>query len=168
LTDFGPIEPLGEQHRLEAFDSGVDSLDEWLRRRATPNQTAGFSRTYVIATDDHVVAYHSVSSFTIWRSDATGRARRQSPSQVPAVLLARLAVDRQHQGRGLGAELLRHAMELTIAAADTIGIRLLVVNAIDEQAAAFYRRFGLESSPTNPLDLMITVNDLRASRPGES
>jgi ribosomal protein S18 acetylase RimI-like enzyme len=66
---------------------------------------------------------------------------------------------------GLGAALLRHAMELTIVAAGAVGIRLSVVNALDEEAAAFYRRFGLEPSPTNPPDLMITVNDLRASLP---
>lgn len=167
MTALGPIELLDERHLLDEFDSGIDSLDQWLRRRAGPNQAAGFSRTYVIARNDQVVAYHAVASFTIWRTDATGRARRQSPPQIPAVLLGRLAVDQHVQGGGLGAALLRHAMELTIAAADAIGIRLLVVNAIDERAAAFYRRFGLESSPTNPLDLMITVNDLRASLPTE-
>jgi len=112
-----------------------------------------------------VVAFCGVSSFTVWRADATGRARRQSPPQIPAVLLGRLAVDRRFRGHGLGAALLRHAMELTVLAADAVGIRLLVVNAINEEAAGFYRRFGLEPSPTNPLDLMITVNDLRKSLP---
>jgi GNAT superfamily N-acetyltransferase len=165
LTAYGPIEPLGEHHVLDGFESGEDSLDHWLRQRALPNQVTGFSRTYVAAEHGHVVGYHAVSSFAIWRADATGRARRQSPPQIPAVLLGRLAVDRRVQGRGLGAALLRHAMEVTIAAADAVGVRLLVVNAIDEQAASFYRRFGLEPSPTNPLDLMITVNDLTASLP---
>jgi GNAT superfamily N-acetyltransferase len=165
LTSFGPIEPLGADHLLDGFDSGERSLDAWLVQQATANQAAGFSRTYVVADDGRVVAFHAVSSFAIWRADATGRARRRSPPQIPAVLLGRLAVDRRLQGRGLGAALLRHAMELTVVAADAVGIRLLVVNALDEQAAAFYRRFGLEPSPTNPLDLMITVNDLRASLP---
>lgn len=165
MTLFRPIEPLGQEHLLDGFDSGERSLDEWLTELAKPNQAAGFSRTYVVAEDERVVAFHAVSSFTIWRADATGRARRQSPPQIPAVLLGRLAVDRRFQGRGLGAALLRHAMELTVVAADAVGIRLLVVNALDEEAARFYRRFGLEPSPTNPLDLMITVNDLRASLP---
>jgi GNAT superfamily N-acetyltransferase len=165
LTSFGPIEPLGADHLLDGFDSGERSLDEWLVQQATANQAAGFSRTYVVTDDGRVVAFHAVSSFAIWRADAMGRARRRSPLQIPAVLLGRLAVDRRLQGRGLGAALLRHAMELTVVAADAVGIRLLVVNALDEQAAAFYRRFGLEPSPTNPLDLMITVNDLRASLP---
>jgi GNAT superfamily N-acetyltransferase len=167
LTPFGPVEPLSEEHVLAGFDSGESSLDEWLVQRAKPNQAAGFSRTYVVAEDGRVVAFHAVSSFTIFRADATGRARRQSPPQIPAVLLGRLAVDWHFQGHGFGAALLRHAMELTVVAADTVGIRLLVVNARDEEAARFYRRFGLEPSPTNPLDLMITVNDLRESLPPE-
>ncbi|HTW97501.1 MAG TPA: GNAT family N-acetyltransferase [Acidimicrobiales bacterium] len=112
-----------------------------------------------------MIPYCAVYSFTISRAGATDRARRQSPPQIPAVMLGRLAMDRRFQGRGRGAALLRHAIEMTIVAADAIGIRLLVVNALDERAAAFYRRFGLDPSPTNPLDLMITVNDLRASLP---
>lgn len=165
MTPSGPIEPLCEDHLVEGFDSGESSLDEWLVHQAKANQAAGFSRTYVFADDGRVTAFHAVSSFAIWRADATGRARRRSPPQIPAVLLGRLAVGRRVQGHGLGAALLRHAMELTIVAADAVGIRLLVVNALNEQVAGFYRRFGLEPSPTNPLDLMITVNDLRASLP---
>lgn len=162
---FGLVEPLGDGHLLDGFDSGEGSLDQWLTLRAKPNQNAGFSRTYVIADEARVVAFCAVSSFSVWRIDATGRARRSSPPQIPAVLLGRLAVDRRFQGYGLGAALLRHAMELTVVAADLVGIRMLVVNALNERAAGFYRRFGLEPSPTNPLDLMITVNDLRASMP---
>ena len=165
MTPFGAIEPLGEEHLVDGFDSGESSLDEWLVRLAKPNQAAGFSRTYVVVEDERVVAFHALSSFAIWRADATGRARRQSPPQIPAVLLGRLAVDLRFQGHGLGAALLRHAMELTVVAADAVGIRLLVVNALHEEAARFYRRFGLEPSPTNALDLMITVNDVRASLP---
>ena len=167
MTVKDPIEPIGEHHLPDGFDCGEDSLNQWLRNRARPNQVAGFSRTYVIAREEQVVAYHAVSSFAIWRADATGRAKRQSPQQIPAVLLGRLAVDRGVQGRGLGTLLVRHAMDLTIAAGDAVGIRLLIVNALDEWVAAFYRQFGLEPSPTNPLDLMITVNDLKASCPAD-
>ena len=165
MTPFGPIEPLGEEHLLDGFDSGAAPLDEWLVQRAKPNQAAGFARSYVVAEEGRVVAFSAVSSFSIWRAEATGRARRQSPPQIPAVLLGRLAVDRRFQGHGLGAALLRHAMELTVVAADAVGIRLLVVNALTQDAAGFCRRFGLEPSPTNALDLMITVNDLRRSLP---
>lgn len=163
-SDFTHIEPLREGHYLEGFDSGEPELDEWLVRRGLRNQLAGFSRTYVTTDGDRVIGYHSVSAFAVLRSDATGRARRQAPKQIPAILLGRLAVDRQAQGHGVGAGLLRHAMELTVAASDTIGVRMLVVTALHPEAAEFYERFGLSRSPTNPLDLMITVADIEASR----
>ena len=158
-----PIEPLTAAHRLGDFDPGEPELDEWLVSRALRNQLAGFSRTYVTTEDARVVGYHSVSAFAVLRADSTGRARRQAPRQIPAILLGRLAVDRQVRGRGVGGGLLRHAMELTVAASDTIGVRMLVVTALHAEAAEFYERFGLSRSPTNPLDLMITVPDIQAS-----
>ena len=116
-------------------------------------------------TTDHtrVVGYHAVTAFAVLRSDATGRARRQAPNRIPAILLGRLAIDRETQGSGLGTTTLRHALELTVAASETIGVRMLVVTALHPQAAEFYQRFGLTPSPTNPLDLMITVADIEAS-----
>lgn len=160
---YSPIEPLTADHRLGGFDSGEPELDEWLMRRVWRNQLAGFSRTYVTTDGHRVVGYHAVSAFTVLRADATGRARRQAPGQIPAILVGRLAVDRQAQGRGVGAGLLRYAMELTVAASDTIGVRMLVVTALHPGAAAFYERYGLSRSPTNPLDLMITVADIEAA-----
>ncbi len=161
-SGFTPVEPLAESHVLEGFDSGELDLDEWLLRRAWRNQVAGFSRTYVTTDGERVVGYFSLSAFAVLRSDATGRARRQAPVQIPAILLGRLAVDRAAQGTGLGAGLLRHAMELTVAASEAIGVRMLVVTALHPTAAAFYERYGLKASPTNPLDLMIAVADIEA------
>ena len=94
-----------------------------------------------------------------WHVQTLHREQRH----IPAILLGRLAVDRQAQGQGLGAGLLRHATELTVAASDTIGVRMLVVTALHPAAAQFYERFGLAPSPTNPLDLMITVADIEAA-----
>lgn len=161
---FTPIEELGEDHELTAFDSGEPELDEWLTGRAWRNQQAGFSRTYVTTDGTRVVGFHAVSAFAILRPHATGRARRQGPPQLPAILLGRLAVDRSAQGCGIGAGLLRHAMQLTSAAGELVGVRLLVVTALHPTAAQFYERFGLTPSPTNPLDLMITVADIEASK----
>lgn len=160
---FTPIEPLSADHWLDDFDSGEPELDEWLVRRGLRNQLAGFSRIYVTTDGVRVVGYHSVSAFAVLRSDASGRARRKAPRQIPAILLGLLAVDREAQGHGLGVGLLRHAMELTVAASETIGVRMLVVTALHPGAAEFYERFGLSRSPTNPLDLMITVADIEAS-----
>jgi GNAT superfamily N-acetyltransferase len=82
---------------------------------------------------------------------------------IPVVLLARLAVDRSVTGRGLGSWLLRDAMLRTLAAADTIGVRALLVHAIDEDARRFYLKHGLQPSPTDPLHLMILLKDIAAS-----
>ncbi len=163
MTRSRPIEPLREDHQLEGFHSGEPSLDEWLVRRAWANQIAGFSRTYVTTDGARVVGYHAVSSFAILHAEAPRRAGRQGTRQIPAILLGRLAVDTDAQDSGLGVALLRHAMELTVAAGETTGVRVLVVNALDDSVAAFYQRFGVEPSPTNPLDLMITVPDIVAS-----
>ena len=160
---FTPIESLTADHRLDGFDSGEPELDEWLQRRSRRNHLAGFSRTYVTTDGDRVVGYHAVSAFALLRADATGRARRQGPTQIPAILLGRLAVDGEARGQGVGAGLLRHAMELTVAASRTVGVRMLAVTALHPVAVEFYERFGLSRSPTNPLDLMITVADIEAS-----
>lgn len=160
---FSSIEPLNEDHSLDEFDSGEAEIDDWLRRSGWRNQIAGFSRTYVTTDGRRVVGFHTVSAFAVLRADAAGRARRQGPRQIPAILLGRLAVDREAQGNGLGGGLLRHAMELAVAASETIGVRMLVVTALHPAAADFYQRFGLTTSPTNPLDLMITVADIEAS-----
>ncbi len=157
------IEPLAARHGVDGFDSGEAELDEWLLGRAWRNQVAGFTRTYVTTDGERVVGFHAVSAFSVLRSSATGRSRRQAPRQIPAILLGRLAVDRSAQGRGVGAALLHHAMEITVAAGDAVGVRVLVVTALNPSAAAFYERFGLQTSPTNPLDLMITVGDIVAS-----
>ena len=125
-SGFTSIEPLKEDHLLDAFDSGEPELDEWLVQRGWRNQLAGFSR-YVTTEEDRVVGYHAVCAFALLRSDATGRARRRAPSQFQRSFSAGSVIDRDAQGRGPGAGLLRHAMELTVAASDTIGVRMLVV-----------------------------------------
>jgi predicted N-acetyltransferase YhbS len=163
VSGYTPVAPLTKGDHLDDFCSSEQSLDQWLVNRAVANQVAGFSRSYVTTDGKRVVGYHAVSSFAILRTHATRRAGRQGPQQIPAVLLGRLAVDEEHKGNGLGAGLLRHAMELTVAAGETIGVRLLVVNALHDDAARFYERFGFAPSPTNRLDLMITVQDIVAS-----
>lgn len=81
---------------------------------------------------------------------------------MPAVLLARLAVDLAHQGRGLGRSLLQDAMLRTNEAAEELGIRVMLVHAKHERASDRYKRFGFEESPTDPLHLVLLMKDLRA------
>ena len=140
-------EPILESHSLSAFDSGVESLDNWLKRRALKNQMAGASRTYVVCNMERVVAYYVLASSAVDVGYATGRFRRNMPNPVPVVVLGRLAVDLSCQCAGIGRALIRDAGLRVIQAADTIGIRGLLVHAISTKAKEFYENVGFESSP---------------------
>jgi GNAT superfamily N-acetyltransferase len=120
---------LASEHELEEFNSGTPPLDEWLKRRARQNEASGASRTYVIADGRRVVGYYSLAAGSVLHEAATGRVRRNMPDPVPVALLGRLAIDRQWQGRGLGAALLRDAVLRVVGAAGTIGVRALLVHA---------------------------------------
>lgn len=156
-------EPLTAQHALGGFDSGVASLDDWLRRRALHNQGSGASRTFVVCDAGQVVAYYALAASAVAPDAAPGRFRRNMPDPIPVVVLARLAITHDHQGRGLGRALFQDAANRVIHAADGIGIRGLLVHAISEEAKAFYVRLGLDPSPLEPMTLMTTVADLKAT-----
>ena len=153
---------LTEAHVVDGFDCGEDHLNTWLRRRARRNQAAGSSRTWVVADDERVVGFYASSAAVLLRASATRRAARNQPDPLPALLLGRLAVDQKHQGRGLGAALLKHFLLKSIEIADVTGVRVLLVHAKDQSAAAFYQRYGFEPSPIDDLTLMLLVKDLRA------
>jgi GNAT superfamily N-acetyltransferase len=154
-------EPLSDLHELDDFISGVSSLDDWLRRRARANQVSGASRTFVVADRHKVVGYYALASGAIATASSVGRFRRNMPDPVPVAVLGRLAVDRAQQGRGLGRALFRDCALRVAHAADTIGIRGIVVHAISEQAKAFYQALGFDASPAEPMTLMVTLADIR-------
>jgi len=156
-------EPLAAGHLLERFDSGVATLDDWLKRRAAVSQTRGASRTYVACDADEVVGYYTLASHAVAPVAATARVRRNMPDPVAVVVLARLAVARSHQRQGLGRALLEDAGRRVANAAETIGIRALLVHALSEATKAFYLRLGLDPSPLEPMILLATLTDLRAA-----
>jgi GNAT superfamily N-acetyltransferase len=159
-----PPELLTAEHAFGAFDSGVPTLDEWLKRRALQNQASGASRTFVVCdTNGVVVAYYALAASAVAPDAAPGRFRRNMPNPIPVVVLARLAIAREHQREGLGRALFQDAASRVIRAADSIGIRGLLVHAISEEAKAFYIRLGLDPSPLEPMTLMTAVADLQAT-----
>lgn len=163
----GAPEKLGPDHDLSSFDSGLPVLDDWLRRRALPNQESGASRTYVIQAGKRVVGYYALAVGAIAHAEATGRTRRNMPDPVPVMVIGRLAIDTTYQGRGLGRALLRDAVLRTMQAADIAGIRTILVHAISEDAKRFYERCGFRPSPVDPMTLMITLRDARQGLVGE-
>jgi GNAT superfamily N-acetyltransferase len=154
-------EPLALDHELDAFESGEATLDEWLKRRARRNEAEGASRTFVLCAGRRVVGYYSLAAGSILHGAATGKVRRNMPDPVPVLLLARLAVDRSCQGKGLGADLLSNAVLRAIGAADTVGVRAILVHAISDGAKSFYEKHGVRASAFEPMTLMITIDEAR-------
>lgn len=158
------VEPLGKQHKLDDFDCAKhESLNHWLRKYALTNQASDASKTYVVHRQNVVVGYYAIAAGSVRKQDAPNRAGKGQPDPVPVSLLARLAVDKREQGKGLGKALLKDALLRMEQAADIIGIRAVLVHAIDKQAADFYRRFGFEDCPVDELHLMLLMKDLRES-----
>ena len=155
--EIGPPETLSSAHDLSSFDSGEPVLDDWLRRRAVHNEASGASRTYVVCAGQKVVGYYSLAVGALAHAQAPGRVRRNMPDPVPAMILGRLAIDKEYQGVGIGAGLLRDAVLRTIRAADIAGIKVILVHAISEAAKRFYEKYGFIASPVDPMTVMITV-----------
>ena len=160
------LERLGDDHDLAGFDSGQPDLDRWLQRHAFAAQKRDSARTFLLMDDDRTVGYFSLTMASVRRQDAPARLVRGLPGYpVGAVLLARLAVSRADQGRGLGGQLLTEALRRAVAAGEQAAARLVIVDAINEEAASFYRYLGFIAAPEHDLRLYRRVSDIRASLP---
>jgi GNAT superfamily N-acetyltransferase len=153
--------PLTPEHKFDTFASGEMTLDSWLQERALSNMKIGASRTYVLCPQNSltVIAYYALCMGQILNKETTAAMRRNMPEQIPAVILARLAVDQQWQGQGLGSALLKDAVNRTQQAAKEIACRLMIVHALSVEAENFYQRYGFVRLPstdktTYALDLL--------------
>lgn len=156
-------EPLAPAHRIDAFECGEAVLDEWLKRRALPNQLSGASRTFVVADADHRVhGYYAMAAGAVSHPLATSAVRRNMPDPVPVMVLARLAVDRRAQGIKLGASLLQDAVNRAVVVSQSAGVRALLVHAIDDRAKQFYEHYGFTVSPVHPMTLMLRLSSAKA------
>lgn len=157
----GP-EPLGPQHRLEGFDCGKAALTDWLLRHARQAQGSGSAKTFVVADDDRVAGYFSLTVGQIDTLDAPERIRKgMGQYPLPVVVLARLAVSQSDQGRGIGFGLLQDAIRRTMLIAEQAGIRAMLTHPIDDEAARFYTRFGFIASPLREQQLLLLLKDAR-------
>ena len=157
-------EPLNAQHDTSQFSCGKPALDHWLRTRALSNQEKGFTVVMVVHDDGRVVGYYGLSPTAIVpsampRSIKTG----QPPNPVPCLLLGQLATDEAWAGKGIGTSLLQHALARSVAGAQLIGGRALVVNALDDDAADFWKRRGFLPSKDDRLTLFRSIDDIAAS-----
>lgn len=163
VTALSPPELLTDRHDLANFHSGEESLDDWLRRRALASQLSGATRTYVVCAGTRVIGYHALASGVITVAAAIGRFRRNMPDPIPVAVLARLAIDREWQGQGVGRALFRDAAMRVARAAGIIGIRGIIVHAISEDAKRFYLAIGFTPSRDEPMLLMATLGDITAA-----
>lgn len=131
--------PLTVEHDLTDFDCGEPALNDWLRHRALKNESR-LSRTYVVCEGNRVIAYFCISAGAVDRAAAPGKVRRNAPDTIPVSVIGRLAVSRDHAGKGIGADLLSDALRRIALASQSIGIGAVVVHAKDEAAKRFYLR----------------------------
>ena len=161
----GPTKPeeLNRDHDVSGFRCGRESLDDWLKNRALKSNAAGDSRVFVVCNrSSEVVGYYAVSAGSVRRQDAVGKIKRNAPDPIPMALIGRLAVRIDYQGEGIGPALLRDAVLRVSQASENIGIKGILVHALDEEAAKFYVRMGFRPSMASEFHLMISLRDVGA------
>jgi GNAT superfamily N-acetyltransferase len=159
----GP-EPLTAMHEVSQFSCGKPSLDRWLKTRALSNQEKRFTAVLVVHEANRVIGYYGLAPTAILPSSLPRSIRTgKPPAPVPCLLLGQLATDQNWIGKGVGTGLLKHALQRCVAAADLVGGRALVVNAVDGDAAGFWTRRGFIPSKDDPQILFRSMADIAAS-----
>jgi len=158
------IEGLRPGHDLSQFDCDQPDLNQWLKKQALPNQFAGSSKTYVALVEECVAGFYTLSFGHVEHNEAADRLKKGlARHPIPVMLLARLAVDKRFQNKGVGKGMLKDAVMRTLTAANVAGLRALIVHAKDEKARQYYERFDFRPSPTDPLHLYALVKDIQKS-----
>ncbi len=160
---YEPIDKLSATDAVEGFDCGQPALNKFLHQYALVNQKANSAQTYVCRSAGEVVGFYSLTVGSVDPGSAPARVMKGlARHPVPVMILARLAVDKDHQGKGLGKALLKDALQRTAQAADIAGIRCLLVHAKDEAARQWYEFWEFEPSQTDSYHLFLMLKDLKA------
>jgi GNAT superfamily N-acetyltransferase len=156
------IARLSSEYDLTSFDCGNTSLNDWLKKFAWTNQQSDSAKAYVAVARNRVAGYYALAAGSVYKQETPSRiAQGLANHPIGVVVLARFAVDRTQQAKGLGKALLFDALTRIEQAADIVGVRAVLVHAIDERARRFYLHFGFEESPVDPRQLMLLLQDLR-------
>jgi GNAT superfamily N-acetyltransferase len=159
---YTPARKLAAADQVDTFGCGQMALNQFLQRHALVNQKANSAQTYVCCQDDVVVGFYSLAVGSVDPQAAPSRVMKGlARHPVPVMILARLAVDQEHQRKGLGQALLKDALLRTAQAADIAGIRCLLVHAKDGEARRWYESWEFEPSPTDPYHLFLMLKDLK-------
>jgi GNAT superfamily N-acetyltransferase len=160
------IEPLGKQHDRAAFTSGQPDIDDWFRRRAGQDEQRNIARVFVAIDDKRaVIGFYSLSSYTLTPHDLPVDLARKLPryDAIPAARIGRLARDQRVRGQGVGELLLADAVRRILGAARSVAVFAIVVDAKDDTAALFYRRFGFQPFPLQPRRLFLPMSTALAA-----
>ena len=155
------IRSLNTTDNRNSFDCGVSSLNDWLHKTAKQHQDKNLSRTFVAilpSDPSRIAGYYALAATSV---ETDGMPGKRLPRNVSAVLLARLAVDKYNKGQGLGEYLLMHALDTVVAASEAIGVQCVIVDAIDEDAARFYAKYGFAHITQQPLRLFLPVATIK-------
>lgn len=164
MTTWGyePVHKLSAADSVEFFDCSQPALNQFLQRYALVNQKTGSAQTYVCCKNGEVVGFYSLTVGSVEREEAPQVVKGLARHPVPVMLLARLAVHKAHQGKGLGRALLKDALLRTLQVSDMVGIRALIVHAKNDVARQWYTEWEFEPSPTDPFHLFLMLKDLKA------
>lgn len=155
-----PPELLSEYHDTSDFSCGKPVLDYWLKTKALRNQTNRGSRTFVITSGKQIVGYYALASGAVERTQVTSNIARNMPNPIPVIILARLAIDSNFKGLSLGKGLLKDALLRCVNVSSQIGVKAVLVHALDTEAIAFYQKFGFGKMPEQENTLMISISNI--------
>ena len=149
-------------HNVDEFDCDNAELNHYIRRFALINNLHGSARTFVTFQDKEVVGYYTLTIGSVGKEETPQRiSKGLGKYPVPVIILARLAVDKRFQGKGIGQSLLKDALLRIVGAADEIGGRAVLVHAKDNEAKEFYLKFGFEPSPADSFHLYLLLKDIK-------
>ncbi len=160
---YQPIRKLSASDDVSGFDSNTSALDAFLQKHAFASMKAHSAQTYGCCHDGKVAGFYSLAVGSATPGTASTRVTKElAKHPVPVMILARLAVDARHQGKGLGRALLKDALLRTVQVADIASLRCLLVHAKDDTAKGWYKQFDFEPSPVDPYLLMLLLKDIQA------
>lgn len=161
MTTFLAPRPITEQDDSSTFGCGEQTLDNWLRLRAIKNEAAGNSRTFITVERESglIAGYYCLSAHSLHHEQAPGSLRRNSPNPIPVILIGRLAVDSRFKAMGVGSSLLKHAFAKGIEASRIVGSRAFLVDALNDEAVAFYEKWGFQLVPASSRVMYVLTAD---------
>ena len=162
MHNLTPPKPIKVDPKLDNFDSGDLSLNEWLKKRAYKNHAVGASRCFVLCAGTDVIGYYSLSAGAISHEGAPKAMRRNMPNPLPVLLLGRLAVDKRYHNQGIGQALLRDAIMRAVKVSGDAGVFALLVHALSDQAKQFYLSRGFVESPVQSMTLFMKIETVRS------